>query len=101
MRGALFVALALFMVLASLSKPFPHIDLTDFPGGIKQNSICAGMAFGGPSAGAGGFQVMPSNLLNIYLSGGTHNVERAIWPMPLIPPFQVMFRGPTLINGYC
>jgi len=98
MRGALFVALALFMVLASpasFSKPLPAMGLIGLPDGIK---LYSGMAFGSPAAGTGGFQVMPSNLLNVYISGGTHNVGRAIYPMPLLPPFQAIFRGPTLIN---
>jgi len=101
MRGALFVALGLVMVLASpasFSKPLPAMGLIGLPDGIKQNNMYAGMAFGSPVAGTGGFQVMPSNLLNVYISGGTHNVGRAIYPMPLLPPFQAIFRGPTLIN---
>ncbi len=102
MREALFVILALLTLLASpasFSKSFQPAVPVDFPDGVKQNSIYPGMAFGYPVAGAGGFQLIPSGLINSYISRNTQNVRRSIWPLALIPPFQVMFRGPTIVNG--
>ncbi len=98
MGGVLFVALALPVLLASpasFSKPFQPFGMVDVPAGIIHDSICPGMSFGSPVAGTGGFQVVPSYLLN---SPG--NIARSIWPLVRLPPFQAMFRGPTVINGH-
>jgi len=101
MREALFVILALLTLLAfpaSISKPNQPAGIANISKGIDQNIIAPGMSFGCPMAGTGGFQLMPSGLINSLISGCTQNVGQSIWPMALIPPFQVIFRGPTPVN---
>jgi|GEM_PF-2662542 len=92
---ALFVILALLMLLASpasfLNPIRPAVQI-DFP---MQNNTTPGIAI--PSTG--GFNLMPSTPIFNYLSK-TQNVKIASNPMVLLPPFQVMFRGPTILNGY-
>jgi hypothetical protein len=92
MRGALFVILALLMLLAS---PAP---MAGFSEGINQENISPGMAIGYPMAGPGGFQVMPSGPIFRHIAIA-ENIQISSWPLGIMPPFQAMFRGPTTING--
>jgi hypothetical protein len=101
MRKAFFVILALLTLLASpasFSKSFQPVTPVDFPDVINQNNISSVMAFGYPMAGTGGFHLMPPGPFFRYLSG-VQNVSISSWPLALMPPFQAMFRGPTIVNG--
>jgi len=91
---ASFVILALLMLLASSASfldPIRPAALLDFP---MQNNTNPGVAI--PSTG--GFSLMPSTPISSYLTK-TQNVKIASNPMVLLPPFQVMFRGPIILDG--
>ncbi len=103
MRGTIIVILALLVIqasTASFSKTLPPVASIGFPKSIGQNNTLSEMKFNSPITGAGGFQVMPTDVIigNVFHSPQT--IRQSIWPLALMPPFQVMFRGPTIVNGY-
>jgi hypothetical protein len=72
--------------------------MAGFSEGINQDNISHGMAFGCPMAGMGGFQVMPSGPIFRSIAIA-ENVVISSWPLGIMPPFQAIFRGPTIVNG--
>jgi|SRR5271157_5405944 len=94
---ALFVILALLTLLtfpASFSNIIQPAAQIDFPNNNMQNNTNPDIAI----TSAGGFSLMPSTPIFNYLSK-TQNVKITSHPMVLLPPFQVMFRGPIIVNG--